>query len=48
MMIAVYVVLIKQVFEGMLYLSGHGFSHKSLDSSKVLLQSDGNVKIGTF
>ncbi|KFY49960.1 hypothetical protein V495_00396 [Pseudogymnoascus sp. VKM F-4514 (FW-929)] len=34
-----------QVFEGMLYLSGHGFSHKSLDSSKVLLQSDGNVKI---
>ncbi|KFY30334.1 hypothetical protein V493_01982 [Pseudogymnoascus sp. VKM F-4281 (FW-2241)] len=34
-----------QVFEGMLYLSGHGFSHRNLDSSKVLLQSDGNVKI---
>ncbi|OBT43217.1 hypothetical protein VE00_06382 [Pseudogymnoascus sp. WSF 3629] len=34
-----------QVFEGMLYLSGHGFSHKNLDSSKVLLQSDGTVKI---
>jgi hypothetical protein len=46
-MIAVYAMLIRQVFEGMLYLLGHGFSHKSLDSSKVLLQSGGNVKIGT-
>jgi hypothetical protein len=39
---------VRQVFEGMQYLSRFGIAHKKLDGSKVLFSADGCVKIGTI